>query len=93
MSGTTAWAAGLVGRTSAAEVLELVYRHRLLATRQVHVLHRPEGSIRSVQRVLSGLAEDGLVSSSRFGATSEAVWWATGAGAESAEAGDGPTRR
>ncbi len=39
VSGMTASAAGLTARTSAAEVLELVYRHRLLATRQVHVLH------------------------------------------------------
>jgi hypothetical protein len=75
------------GRTSAAEVVEMLYEHRLLSTRQVHLWHRPDGSLRSVQRTLKSLADDGLVASSRRGVTGEAVWWATAAGARSAKAG------
>ncbi len=68
-----------VNGTAPAEVLSLVYQHRLLSTRQIHLLYRPDGSRRSAQRVMKGLRAAGLAEfgRSRSAVTDESVWYVT----------------
>jgi hypothetical protein len=72
-----------------AEVLSMCYRHRLLTTRQIHLLHRPGGARRSAQRVMKGLLAGGLANFVRSMVTDEAVWYLTDQGAAIAESGTG----
>ncbi len=76
-----------LGPSRPADVLTLVYQHRLLTTRQIHLMHRPEGSLRSAQRVMSGLRASGLAKCGRSAVTDEAVWYLTDEGAAVAESG------
>jgi hypothetical protein len=68
----------------AVEVLESVYQHRLLTTRQVHALHVPGASIRRAQRILTDLARLGLAEHV-IGAHRQALWFLTEAGADTVE--------
>lgn len=64
----------------APEVLESIYQHRLLTTRQVHAIHAPGTSRRWIQHVLAGLADYGLLDATR-GPHAAAIWFATENGA------------
>ncbi len=77
--------APVLGPSRPADVLSLVYHHRLLTTRQIHLMHRPDGSLRSAQRVMNGLRASGLAKCGRSAVTDEAVWYLTDEGASVAE--------
>lgn len=74
---TRDWTTGLPAL--APEVLESIYQHRLLTTRQVHTIHTPDTSRRWTQHLLAGLAGHGLLDATR-GPYSAAIWFATEAG-------------
>lgn len=66
------------------EILESLYQHRLLSTRQLQELHAPGYSQRWVQEQLARLRKAGLASRERS-RDGLAVWFLTAAGAEAAE--------
>lgn len=67
------------------ELLESVYQHRLLSTRQVHHLHTPESSRRWTQQLLNLLADRELLGVVQ-GAGAAKLWFVTEAGADAVEA-------
>jgi hypothetical protein len=69
---------------TAVEILESLYQHRLLSTRQVHELHAPGASRRWVHEQLARLREAGLAAAARTPGR-QAVWFLTAAGAAAAE--------
>jgi hypothetical protein len=73
-----------VGPTAVA-ILESVNQHRLLLTRQVHVLHSPTSSRRWTQRQLGNLRDAGLVAGTRLSGR-RLLWHLTEQGAEALEA-------
>jgi Replication-relaxation len=87
MTVTQAVSRSAPGPSVPAEVLLMCYRHRLLTTRQIHLLHRPDGARRSAQRVMRGLRAAGLANFVRSTVTDEAVWYLTDEGAVIAESG------
>jgi hypothetical protein len=76
-----------------ATLLKVCYQHRLLTTRQVHLLLYPGEVRRTAQKALHRLARAGLVASGARSVTEEAVWFATEAGASLAETGKVTARR
>lgn len=72
-----------LGRT-AVEILESVYQHRLLSTRQVHALHMPGAWLRSTERILARLRDAGLIASAHLSGRLNA-WYITEPGAEAVE--------
>jgi hypothetical protein len=75
---------GLPDRSREA-VLESCYRHRLLSTSQVRMLHFPAHTLRQAQHVLAALTVAGHVASARNNRNDEAVWYTTEAGAQLVE--------
>ncbi|MDQ3574581.1 MAG: replication-relaxation family protein [Actinomycetota bacterium] len=70
----------------ASEILTSLYRHRLLSTRQIHVLHAPACTGRGVRWVLARLEEAGYVERVRVSGTRQtAAWFASRLGAEAVE--------
>ena len=65
-------------------VLESLYQHRLLSTRQVHLLHTPTARLREAQRSLARLRNAGLAASVRLPGGLGA-WYLTPAGLDAAE--------
>jgi Replication-relaxation len=66
------------------EILESLYQHRLLRTRQVHELHAPDASRRRTQELLSRLRVSGLAEMARD-RVGGGAWYLTPAGLEAAE--------
>lgn len=66
------------------EILESIYQHRLLSTRQIHALHTPETTRRWTQRPLARLQQTGLVAST-FLPGRLILWYVTEHGAEAVE--------
>jgi len=73
-----------LGPTGVA-VLESVYQHRLLSTRQVHALHAPARHLRSAQRALARLRAAGLAARTRLPG-GLGLWYLTAQGIEAVEA-------
>lgn len=70
---------------AAVPVLQGLHQHRLLTTRQAHVLHTPTSSVRWTQRVLTRLRKRGLVEHVR-GPRGQAPWFLTAHGADAIQA-------
>lgn len=66
------------------DVLESLYQHRLLSTRQVHALHAPDATARHAQLILARLAAAGLADRTREPG-GLGLWFVTERGAEAAE--------
>lgn len=80
----------------AGEVLESLYEHRLLSTRQIHRMHRPDLGIRWTRAILTGLHRRRLVGFVRAADGGGSVYYLTNTGARAVEliAGrTGPRRR
>lgn len=69
---------------SAVEILESIYQHRLLSTRQIHDLHNPTSSYRSTQQILSRIRVAGLADRVRLPG-GLALWFLTKTGTEGVE--------
>lgn len=65
-------------------VLESLYQHRLLSTRQVHVLHAPEALLREAQRSLARLRDTELAASVRIPG-GLGLWYLTPLGLDAVE--------
>jgi len=72
-----------LGRTS-VDILESVYQHRLLSTRQLHALHAPVNSRRWLHRQIVRLRDAGLVECV-FLPGRLALWYITEPGADAIE--------
>ncbi len=68
----------------AVGMLDAVYQHRLLSTRQLHALFRPDAKVRGTQRLLAGLNRAGLLASVRTPDRLR-LWFLTDAGIELVE--------
>lgn len=68
----------------AMDVLESLYQHRVLSTRQVKALHAPDASLRHTQRVLKLLAERGLAQRVNS-AHRQTLWFLSSNGADAVE--------
>lgn len=68
----------------AVGILESLYQHRLLATRQVHALHIPHAGLRFAQRILARLRAAGLAASVRLPG-GMGVWYLTEQGVDAVE--------
>lgn len=70
---------------TAVAVLESLYQHRLLSTRQAHTLHAPHARVHAMQRTLARLRAGGLAASvhlpGRLG-----LWYLTDRGLDTVEA-------
>jgi hypothetical protein len=69
----------------ASEVLESLYQHRLLTTRQIHLMHTPHASRRWTRHVLTGLTRRGLTSYVRARKGGGGLYFLTPAGADAVE--------
>lgn len=69
----------------ASSVLESLYEHRLLSTRQIHRMHTPDASMRWTRTLLTGLRRRGLVSFVRTTDGGGSVYFLTPMGAETLE--------
>lgn len=69
---------------TAVEILESVYQHRLLSTRQIHELHTPGATRRWTQYLLARLHHAGLVATVRLPGGLK-LWYITEPGAEAVE--------
>jgi hypothetical protein len=69
----------------AGPILESLYQHRVLSTRQVHAMHTPRAGLRYCQRVLAELARAGLTGFVRAGRGGARLHHLTAAGAEAVE--------
>lgn len=72
-----------LGRTP-VEVLESIYQHRLLSTRQIHALHMPGAWLRSTERILARLRDAGLIAAVSLPGRLN-LWYVTEPGAEAVE--------
>ncbi|HVA19901.1 MAG TPA: replication-relaxation family protein [Solirubrobacteraceae bacterium] len=70
---------------AAGEVLESLYEHRLLSTRQIHRMHTPGSGIRWTREILTGLRRRGLVSFLRAADGAGSVYFLTSKGAHAVE--------
>lgn len=70
---------------AAVAMLESLYQHRLLSTRQLHELHTPDASMRWTQRVIRDLRDAELVAVARLPRGGLGVWFLTARGIEAAE--------
>lgn len=70
---------------TAVEILESLYQHRLLSTRQINALHTPGAGRRLTRKKLGRLREAGLAASVGLPG-GMGVWYLTGRGAAAAEA-------
>lgn len=79
--------APVVARLSldAVAILESLYQHRLLSTRQIHSLHTPDAGPRFTQKLLARLRATGLADSLRLPG-GLGVWFLTDAGRDAVEA-------
>jgi hypothetical protein len=68
----------------AVAVLESLYQHRLLSTRQIHALHLADRTPRNARRVLAGLRSAGLAGSVRL-PRRVALWHLTDRGIRAVE--------
>ncbi len=69
----------------AVAILESLYQHRLLSTRQIHALHTPHAGLRFAQRTLAQLRITGLAAKVRLPG-GLGVWYLTELGVEAVEA-------
>jgi Replication-relaxation len=69
----------------ALAMLDSLYLHRLLTTRQLHDLHTPDASIRWTQRLLVQLRDAGLATAALQPRGGHGVWHVTSAGADAVE--------
>lgn len=70
---------------AAIGMLESVQQHRVITTRQLHVLHRPGRALRGTQHQLAALARLGLIAYVRDNAGPR-LWYLTERGADAIEA-------
>ncbi len=66
-------------------VLESLYQHRVLSTRQLRAMHAPAAGLRWMQRVMAALAAAGLVGFVRVGRGAPRLYHLTAAGADAVE--------
>ena len=70
--------------STAVEIAESLYQHRLLSTRQIHDLHTPDASMQWAGRLLARIRQAGLADNVRQpGGTG--LWYLTPAGAQAVE--------
>jgi hypothetical protein len=69
----------------AGEVLESLYEHRLLSSRQIHRMHTPDSGVRWTREILTGLRRRGLVSFLRAADGGGSVYFLTAQGAQAVE--------
>ncbi len=70
---------------AAGDVLESLYEHRLLSTRQIHRMHTPNSGLRWTRLVLAGLRRHGLVNFVRVAEGDGSVYFLTTRGAQAVE--------
>ena len=70
---------------AAVGVLESLYEHRLLSSRQLHRMHTPDASMRWTREVLTGLRRRGLVDFLRAADGGGSVYFLTTKGADAVE--------
>jgi hypothetical protein len=70
---------------TAVAVLESLYQHRLLSTRQAHTLHAPHARVQAMQRTLARLRAAGLAASVHLPGRL-ALWYLTDRGLDTVEA-------
>jgi hypothetical protein len=70
---------------AAGDVLESLYEHRLLSTRQIHQMHTPNSGLRWTRLVLAGLRRHGLVNFVRVADGDGSVYFLTTRGAQAVE--------
>ena len=66
-------------------VLESLYQHRVLSTRQLRAMHAPAAGVRWMQRVMAALTAAGLVGFVRVGRGAPRLYHLTAAGADAVE--------
>ncbi|HTU79422.1 MAG TPA: replication-relaxation family protein [Solirubrobacteraceae bacterium] len=69
----------------AGEVLESLYQHRLLSTRQIHQMHTPDSGPRWTRKLLAGLRHHELVDFARAADGDGSVYFLTTRGAQIVE--------
>jgi Replication-relaxation len=69
----------------AGDVLDSLYEHRLLSSRQIHRMHTPGASVRWTREILTGLRRHGLVSFIRAADGGGSVYFLTAKGAHAVE--------
>ncbi|MBO2448707.1 replication-relaxation family protein [Actinomadura barringtoniae] len=74
------------------DLLLSIYQHRLITPRQLHRLHAPNRALRGTQGHLAELRGRGLAAAQQSRPWTEAVWYATEAGAQVAELAKVPHR-
>jgi hypothetical protein len=70
---------------AAGDVLESLYEHRLLSTRQIHQMHTPTSGLRWTRTILAGLRRHGLVNFVRVADGDGSVYFLTTRGAQAVE--------
>lgn len=69
----------------AGEVLESLYEHRLLSTRQIHQMHTPTSGMRWCRTILAGLRRHELVNLVRTAEGGGSIYFLTTRGAQAVE--------
>ena len=70
---------------AAGDVLESLYQHRLLSTRQIHQMHTPTSGLRWTRTILAGLRRHELVDLVRVADGDGSVYFLTTRGAQAVE--------
>ena len=70
---------------AAGDVLESLYEHRLLSTRQIHQMHTPTSGLRWTRTILAGLRRHELVNFVRVADGDGSVYFLTTRGAQTVE--------
>ena len=85
MTATASPAGGRALAPVSGPVLESLYQHRVLSTRQLRAMHAPAAGPRWMQRVMAALADAGLVGFVRVGRGAPRLYHLTASGADAVE--------
>ena len=85
MTATHSPAGGRALPPVSGPVLESLYQHRVLSTRQLRTMHAPAAGLRWMQRVMAALAAAGLVGFVRVGRGAPRLHHLTASGADAVE--------